>query len=186
MTLEEAYLRCKHESMALKREIAKLSETVEQLRKGTYTEPEKVAHLRKISELSRKLQEQEKIKNRYKTLYEKEQENSYSLYEKINTLEEKNQSLQWQIDCLEGKTSKQSVTAKAEAEAKIKALSDEVARLTALLNRDGTNTGTPTSKTPLNKKKVIPNSREKTDRPKGGQPGHPKHSMEAFSREEIT
>ena len=186
MTLEEAYLRCKHESMALKREIAKLSETVEQLRKGTYTEPEKVAHLRKISELSRKLQEQEKIKNRYKTLYDKEQENSYSLYEKINTLEEKNQSLQWQIDCLEGKTSKQSVTAKAEAEAKIKALSDEVARLTALLNRDGTNTGTPTSKTPLNKKKVIPNSREKTDRPKGGQPGHPKHSMEAFSREEIT
>ena len=69
---------------------------------------------------------------------------------------------------------------------KIKALSDEVARLTALLNRDGTNTGTPTAKTPLNKKKVIPNSREKTDRSKGGQPGHPKHSMEAFSEEEIT
>ena len=74
MTLEEAYLRCKHESMALKREIAKLSETVEQLRKGTYTEPEKVAFLRKISELSRRLQEQEKIKNRYKTLYENEQD----------------------------------------------------------------------------------------------------------------
>ena len=186
MTLEEAYLRCKHESMALKREIAKLSETVEQLRKGTYTEPEKVAFLRKISELSRRLQEQEKIKNRYKTLYENEQDKAYVLYEQIYTLEEKNRSLQWQVDCLEDKRSCQSITAKEEADAKIKALSDEVARLTALLNRDGTNTGTPTSKTPLNKKKVIPNSREKTDRPKGGQPGHPKHSMEAFSREEIT
>ena len=101
-------------------------------------------------------------------------------------MEEKNRSLQWQVDCLEDKRSCQSITAKEEADAKIKALSDEVARLTALLNRDGTNTGTPTSKTPLNKKKVIPNSREKTDRPKGGQPGHAKHSMEAFPAEEIT
>ena len=186
MTLEEAYLRCKHECMALKRENAKLSETVEKLRKGTYSEPEKIAHIRKISELTRKLQEQEKLKGRYKTLYENEQENSYSLYEKINTLEEKNRSLQWQVDCLEGKRSRQSITAKEEADARIKALSDEVARLTAQQNKDGTNTGTPTSKTPLNKKKVIPNSREKTDRPKGGQLGHPKHSMEAFSEEEIT
>ena len=131
MTLEEAYLRCKHECMALKRENAKLSETVEKLRKGTYSEPEKIAHIRKISELTRKLQEQEKLKGRYKTLYENEQENSYSLYEKINTLEEKNRSLQWQVDCLEGKVSRQSITAKEDADARIKALSDEVARLTA-------------------------------------------------------
>ncbi len=110
MTLEEAYLRCKHECMALKRENAKLSETVEKLRKGTYSEPEKIAHIRKISELTRKLQEQEKLKGRYKTLYENEQENSYSLYEKINTLEEKNRSLQWQVDCLEGKRSRQSIS----------------------------------------------------------------------------
>ena len=54
------------------------------------------------------------------------------------------------------------------------------------MNRDGTNTGIPTSKTPLNKKKVVPNSREKSGRAKGGQPGHPKHSMEAFSGEEVT
>ena len=64
-------------------------------------------------------------------------------------LEEKVNSLQWQVDCLEGKKSAQSITAKEVADAKIKALSDEVARLTALLNRDGTNTGTPTSKTPM-------------------------------------
>jgi len=186
MTLEEAYIRRKQENMALKRENASLSATVEALRKGTYSNPEKIAHLKKISELTRKLKEQERIKERYKTLYEKEKDNSYDLYGKIYTLEETIQSLQWQVDCLEGKSSRQSITAKEKADAKIKALSDEVARLTALLNRDGTNTGTPTAKTPLNKKKVIPNSREKTDRSKGGQPGHPKHSMEAFSEEEIT
>jgi uncharacterized protein with PIN domain len=186
MTLEEAYIRRKQENMALKRENASLSATIEALRKGTYSNPEKVAHLKKISELTRKLQEQERIKERYKTLYEKEKDNSYDLYGKIHTLEEKIQSLQWQVDCLEGKSSRQSITAKERADAKITALSDEVARLTALLNRDGTNTGTPTSKTPLNKKKVIPNSREKTDRTKGGQLGHPKHSMEAFDSNEIT
>lgn len=186
MTLEEAYIRRKQENMALKRENASLSATVEALRKGTYSNPEKIAHLKKISELTRKLQEQERIKERYKILYEKEKDNSYDLYGKIYTLEETIQSLQWQVDCLEGKSSRQSITAKERADAKIKALSEEVARLTALLNRDGTNTGTPTSKTPLSKKKVIPNSREKTNRSKGGQPGHPKHSMEAFSEEEIT
>ncbi len=186
MTLEEAYIMRRQECMSLKRENRKLTDTIDQLRKGSYTDSEKIDHIRQISTLTRNLTEKEKIIGRYKSLYEKEQENSYGLYEKIHTLEEKNKSLQWQIDCLEGKVSKQSITAKAEAEARIKALSDEVARLTALLNRDGTNTGMPTSRTPLSKKKVIPNSREKTDRPKGGQPGHPKHSMEAFSEEEIT
>ena len=186
MTLEKAYLMRKQECLSLQRENRKLTDTIDQLRKGSYTDPEKIGHIKQISTLTRKLTEKDKIIGRYKSLYEKEQENSYSLYEKINSLEEKNKSLQWKIDCLEGKVSKHSITAKEEADAKIKALSDEVARLTALLNRDGTNTGTPTSKTPLTKKKVIPNSREKTGKPKGGQPGHPKHSMEAFSEEEIT
>jgi len=53
------------------------------------------------------------------------------------------------------------------------------------LNIDGTNSGIPTSKTPLNKKKVIPNTREKSDVPKGGQIGHKKHKLEKFNEEEI-
>lgn len=186
MTLEEAYIMRKQECMSLQRENRKLTDTIDQLRKGTYTDPEKIDHIKQISVLTRNLTEKDKIIGRYKSLYESEQLKTYELYEKITTLEEKNQSLQWQVDCLEGKVSRQSVTAKEDADARIKALSDEVARLTALLNRDGTNTGTPTSKTPLSKKKVIPNSREKTDRTKGGQFGHPKHSMEAFAKEEIT
>lgn len=186
MTLEEAYLRLKHESKALQRENRKLSDTVEMLQKGAYTVPEKVTHINRISELTRQLRQEESIKARYKSLYEEVKKNSYSLYERIHDLEEKVSSLQWHVDCLEGKKSAQSITAKEKADAKIKALSDEVARLTALVNRDGTNTGTPTSKTPINKKKVIPNSRKKTDRTKGGQTGHSKHSMEAFSEDEIT
>ena len=186
MTLEEAYIMRKQECMSLQRENRKLTDTVDQLRKGIYTDPEKIEHFKQISSLTRQLTEKDRIIGRYKSLYEKEQDNSYGLYEKIHILEEKNRSLQWQVDCLEGKVGRQAMTAKEDADAKIKALTDEVARLTALLNRDGTNTGIPTSKTPLNKKKVIPNSREKTNRKKGGQFGHPKHSMEAFANEEIT
>lgn len=43
----------------------------------------------------------------------------------------------------------------------------EIARLKALLNIDGTNHGIPTSMTPIHKKKVIPNTREKSNKAKG-------------------
>lgn len=56
----------------------------------------------------------------------------------------------------------------------------------ALLNTDGTNSRIPTSHTPLSKKKVIPNTREKTGKRIGGQTGHSKKKLEAFSEEEVT
>ena len=62
----------------------------------------------------------------------------------------------------------------------------EIARLKALLNIDGTNSGIPTSQTPINKKKVIPNTREKTEKKRGGQNGHKKHKLEKFNEDEIT
>lgn len=62
----------------------------------------------------------------------------------------------------------------------------EIARLKALLNMDGTNHGIPTSQTPIHKNKVIPNTREKTDLPKGGQKGHQKHKLEKFQDNEVT
>lgn len=61
----------------------------------------------------------------------------------------------------------------------------EIARLKALLNIDGTNAGIPTSQTPINKKKIIPNNRVKSDKTIGGQPGHAKHKLEKFKDEEI-
>lgn len=68
---------------------------------------------------------------------------------------------------------------------KIEEQDKEIARLKALLNIDGTNSGTPTSQTPINKKKVIPNTRTKSDKKIGGQPGHQKHKLEKFKDEEI-
>lgn len=186
MTLEEAYIMRKQECKTLQRENSKLLETIEQLRKGAYSDPDKIEHIRQISELTREIQKKDKIIERYKKLHEEDQLKVYELNDKNIDLEEKIRSLEWQVECAKKETGIKSRTAKEEADAKIKALSDEVARLTALLNRDGTNTGLPTSKTPLNKKKVIPNSREKSGKARGGQPGHAKHSMESFSEEEVT
>ena len=50
---------------------------------------------------------------------------------------------------------------------------------------DGTNAGIPTSQPPINKKKIIPNTRTKTDKKIGGQPGHKKHKLEKLNNEEI-
>lgn len=64
-------------------------------------------------------------------------------------------------------------------------LAKEVDRLKALLNIDGTNSGLPTSSTPINKKKVIPNSRQKTGKKIGGQLGHAKKKLERFADCEV-
>ena len=69
---------------------------------------------------------------------------------------------------------------------KVSELEREVAHLTALLGLDSTNSGLPTSKTPINKEKVIPNSREKSGKSKGGQPGHAKAKLKKHEEYEIT
>ena len=54
----------------------------------------------------------------------------------------------------------------AEQAKQIEALIEEVCRLKAQIDHDGTTNGIPTSQTPIGKKKVIPNTREKTGRKK--------------------
>ena len=56
----------------------------------------------------------------------------------------------------------------------------------SVIDNDSTNSGLPTSKTSIGKKKYIPNSREKTDKKIGGQQGHKKHKLTPFKEEEIT
>lgn len=73
-----------------------------------------------------------------------------------------------------------------EKKAENAALKREILRLNGLLNTDSSNSGTPTSKTPINKKKRIPNSRKKTEKHIGGQKGHPKSKLEKFKENEIT
>ena len=62
----------------------------------------------------------------------------------------------------------------------------ELQKLKALLNTDGTNSGLPTSRTPLNKDKIRPNSRKNTGKPRGGVTGHQKAKMNKFMDDEIT
>ncbi len=65
-------------------------------------------------------------------------------------------------------------------------LKNKLAHAEALLNHDGTNTGTPTSQTPQNKNKAIPNSRRSSGKPKGGQAGHGKASLGEPDESEVT
>ena len=73
-----------------------------------------------------------------------------------------------------------------EKDAIIKELQNRLAHAEALLSHDGSNTGTPTSHTPVNRNKVIPNSRRSSGKHKGGQPGHEKSFLKAPDESDIT
>lgn len=73
-----------------------------------------------------------------------------------------------------------------EKDSIISELKNKLAHAEALLLRDSTNTGTPTSQTPPDKEKRIPNTRVKTDNRKGGQTGHEKHSLKKPAEADIT
>jgi hypothetical protein len=74
----------------------------------------------------------------------------------------------------------------AEKDAIIKALSDKYAQCVAAAAHDGTNTGISTAATPIGKKKHISNLRESSGKKRGGQPGHAKHSLLPFERQDVT
>lgn len=61
----------------------------------------------------------------------------------------------------------------------------EIQHLRALVNTDGTNSGLPTSKTPLNKDKIRPNSRKNTGNPRGGVRGHKRTTLQRHADNEI-
>ncbi len=94
-----------------------------------------------------------------------------------------NKILEMQADCLRQLKEQQEESLKKDAI--IEELKGRLARAEALLNRDGTNSGTPTSQTPRNMKKRIPNSRKETGKKKGGQDGHEKHDLKAPTDSEI-
>ena len=140
-----------------------------------------------------------------KTDYNKKFEKDYiEITDKYNEVIEENKQLKYEYRLLESKyTTKcnqlEKATTNFEENAKskyqplldakdeeISKLKSEIARLKGILNTDGTNSGISTSKTPLNKKKVVPNTRVKSDKHIGGQVGHKKHKLEKFKDEEVT
>lgn len=73
-----------------------------------------------------------------------------------------------------------------DKEARMEAMEEEIRRLKSRLDADGTTNGIPTSQTPADKNKVIPNTREKSNRKRGGQPGREKKTLRAFGEDEVT
>lgn len=73
-----------------------------------------------------------------------------------------------------------------EKDKEIEVLKKKIAQMQSIMDNDSTNSGLPTSKTAIGKKKYIPNTREKTGRKIGGQEGHKKHKLVAFNEEEVT
>ena len=67
----------------------------------------------------------------------------------------------------------------------IKRLKREIERLKVLTNLDGTTSGIPTSKTPIGKKKVVPNFAKNTGGKKGREYGHKKDKLEKVSEDKI-
>lgn len=86
-------------------------------------------------------------------------------------LTEENADLKRQVNELKGSTA---------------ALSEEVKKLLTKEKESSATIGIPTSQTPINQIKRIPNAREKTSRKRGGQTGHKKTSLKAFSEKEAT
>lgn len=74
----------------------------------------------------------------------------------------------------------------SEKDKQIEALKMELAKTLSKYENDSSNSGIPTSQTPYSKTKYIPNSREKSNKKKGGQEGHKKYKLERFEEEEAT
>jgi DNA-directed RNA polymerase subunit RPC12/RpoP len=188
MTLSEAYEKRRQECLSLEREVSKLNKQLDAATKGLFTPSEKADLLKQVSSLKFKLKQAEKEQERYHNMWLNLQRNRWSEDFKRTDLEiqvadliAENSVIRQEFDTL-----KATLSLDPDAYSKMTALEDEIIRLNAIINNDGANSGTPTSQTPLNKNKVIPNSREKTDRSKGGQLEHEKHSLASFVEREIT
>lgn len=98
----------------------------------------------------------------------------------MKRLKKVNRSLSNQLDYLrknqdriiEAKVNEAVAKVTSELENKVTDLEKQVAHLKSVLNNDASNSGISTAKTPINKNKRIPNSREKSNKSKGGQAGH--------------
>lgn len=136
--------------------------------KGLYNDYEKI--LNKNKELSK---ENKLLKLRIDVAESEQQRLEKIAFQKESIIEERNK----EIDALKNKI--------IELTKKLDITEYERNNYLAKLNIDGTNSGIPTSQTPINKKKIVPNSREKSDNKIGGQKNHKKHKLEKFNEEEI-
>ena len=119
-------------------------------------------------------------------MYEEKQAEIRNLKETIRRLEDKVWEEKRNSDEKNIKLALEYEDRLHEKDCIIDELMNRLAHAKALLSSDGSNTGLPTSKTPPGRKKRIPNTREKSGKPKGGQPGHEKHELEKPDESVIT
>ena len=163
---------------------------------NTYGSAEKASYLKQISKLT---WENTRLKNeneQYKKYWKKQLIITENLRATNFDIECERNEIKKQLDLYRKKVEElearinvilgDSKSHDKELQAKIDALENALGSEKAKANNDGTNSGIPTSQTPYNKKKVIPNSRKKSNRKRGGQPGHVKHALALLSEEEIT
>ena len=122
----------------------------------------------------------------YYALYEEKQAEIRNLKETIRRLEDKVWEERRKSDEKITKLTLEYEDKLHERDCVIDELMNKLAHAEALLSSDGSNTSLPTSKTPIGKKKRIPNTREKSGRKKGGQPGHKKHELEKPDEADVT
>ena len=195
MTLNEAYEKRRQELLVLQHENAQLKSTIERLSKGTYVDAEKAEHIRTINRLTQENRHLANELNRYKGLYRQQvnvRENfNASASDAVAELDSLKDDLQYyknRCEVLENRLDailKNSASENAKLLAQVDALKEALLKEKAKSDTDSTNSSLPTSKTPIGKKKHIPNSREKSERSRGGQPGHKKHSLSPFSSDEV-
>ena len=122
----------------------------------------------------------------YYSMYEEKQAEIRNLKETIRRLEDKVWEERRKSDEKIAKLTLEYEDKLYKKDCIIDELTNRLAHAEALLSSDGSNTSLPTSKTPVGKKKRIPNTREKSGKLKGGQPGHEKHELEKPGESEIT
>ncbi len=197
MTLKEAYEKRRQECLSLQRQLKKAEKTIEELSAGTYVDSEKAQHLRTINRLSQEVKHLNIQLERFKGWYAQQSNYAESKKDEIAEFKLQNAELKSENDVLKKENAELKkrldavYAAPATSEndellqAKISALEEEILRLNSIANNDGTNSGLPTSQMPIDKKKVVPNSRVKTGRKKGGQVGHKKHALSPLPDDEI-
>lgn len=113
-------------------------------------------------------------------------ESNYNYYEKNNLLSKKIKKLESNFDDKINTTIATLIKKTHEELLKENAmLKEKIIEIQKLLNIT-TSSNFPTSKTPISDKKIIPNSREKSEKKKGDQIGHKKNTLDKFLEEEIT
>lgn len=184
--IREAFYNQRNELCAAQRVIKELNKELDTLRKDLASNKKFQEQLSHIRGLNNKVSQLTGISERYKDLYEREKDKVEKLSDMNYTMNLELLHLKEKLKFYEDDVTSEKTLLLDEANAQIKVLKEEVARLTARLNHNGSNTGIPTSKTAIGQRKVIPNSRKKSEKNKGGQFGHEKHFMPQFKDEEIT